>query len=266
MLVRPRGARGRPDPGSRRGRRPGGDGAAVRRPPRRQRPERRGRGRPAGRAGAADGPAGHRTARASTSAGTPSSPASTRAASSRPTEPVSLAVVGLAPDGSADYGFHVARRRRLAVDRRRAGARAARAAPRSCTSARSPAGPRPGCEAIARLVERLAGEGGALISVDPNIRPDARRRAGRRRRSATPRRSSASGWTGWSRHADVVKVSAEDLAWLEPDGGAPRRLDATPRAAWADRGAGAGRCSPTAAPPCGSPARATPCCTGGPRG
>ena len=119
----------------------------------------------------------------------------------------------------------------------------------------------PGSDAIARLVDRVARHG-ALISVDPNIRPPlADGPVG-----ATPRQhrapSSASAWTGWSRRADVVKVSAEDLEWLEPDG-RRRRTWTPPRSA----GPTAGRpwsCSPTAAGRCGSPARAARCCTASP--
>jgi fructokinase len=82
----------------------------------------------------------------------------------------------------------------------------------------------PGSEAIARLAERLHAAG-SLISVDPNIRP-----------------MLAEGPVGTSLGndrdvvrtrlerllavADVVKVSAEDLAWLEPDQpGNPAALD-----------------------------------------
>ena len=57
-------------------------------------------------------------------------------------QPVSLAVVGLAPDGSADYGFHVLG----AADWQWTDEELARVLPsgrRSCTSAPSPAGPRP---------------------------------------------------------------------------------------------------------------------------
>jgi len=148
-------------------------------------------------------------------------------------EPVSLAVVGLAPDGSADYGFHVLG----AADWQWTDDEIAGALPE--TTAILHVGSisswtAPGCEAIARVVERLAGEGGALISVDPNIRP-----------------MLADGPVGWSLGntaevvrqrldrltglADVVKVSAEDLAWLEPGTTSADALDAAARA-WAERG------------------------------
>jgi fructokinase len=150
-------------------------------------------------------------------------------------EPVSLAVVGLAPDGSADYGFHVLG----AADWQWRDEELADVPDRTAIlhvgsiSSWTP----PGCAAIARLVAAVAGRG--LVSVDPNIRP-----------------MLAGGPVGASlgndptavrerldvlvRQADVVKVSAEDLAWLEPDtgiGSAAREAaldDAAQR--WAARG------------------------------
>jgi fructokinase len=126
-------------------------------------------------------------------------------------EPVSRAVVGLAADGSADYGFHVLG----AADWQWRDEELADVPARTAIlhvgsiSSWTP----PGCAAIARLVAAVAGRG--LVSVDPNIRP-----------------MLAGGPVGASlgndpaavrerldvlvRQADVVKVSAEDLAWLEP--------------------------------------------------
>ena len=173
---------------------------------------------------------------------------------------MSLAVVGLGADGSADYGFHVlgaadwqwtddelaaclpertgdpARRLDLQLDRAR-------------LRAPSP-GWSSGCTATA-----------ALISVDPNIRPMlADGPVG-----ATLGNSAAVVGERLDRlvaRADVVKVSAEDLDWLDPDAGAD--LDAAAQR-WAERGA-ALVCSPTAGRRCGSPARAARCCTGSRRG
>jgi fructokinase len=146
-------------------------------------------------------------------------------------EPVSLAVVGLAPDGSADYGFHVLG----AADWQWRDEELADVPGRTAIlhvgsiSSWTP----PGCAAIARLVAAVAGRG--LVSVDPNIRP-----------------MLAGGPVGASlgndpaavrerldvlvRQADVVKVSAEDLAWLEPDTGSDEAAldDAAQR--WAARG------------------------------
>ena len=148
-------------------------------------------------------------------------------------EPVSLAVVGLGPDGSPDYGFHVLG----AADWQWTDADLAAVYPDrtailhvgSISSWTAP-----GCQAIAGLVERLHGEGGALISVDPNIRP-----------------ALADGPVGASlgnsapvvrerldrlvRRADVVKVSAEDLTWLEPDVRGDDGLDDAAQR-WAERG------------------------------
>jgi fructokinase len=149
------------------------------------------------------------------------------------TEPVSLAVVGLAPDGSADYGFHVVG----AADWQWTEDELARVLPEGTAILHVgsiSSWTAPGCESIARLVERLAGEGGALISVDPNIRPmladgPVGTSLGNTAEIVRERLDRLIG------HADVVKVSAEDLAWLEPTAGDATALDATARA-WAERG------------------------------
>jgi fructokinase len=144
-------------------------------------------------------------------------------------EPVSLAVVGLADDGSADYGFHVLG----AADWQWRDEELADVPGRTAVlhvgsiSSWTP----PGCAAIARLVKRVRDAGTALVSVDPNIRPmlpggpvgaslgndPAAVRARLDRLVAA---------------ADVVKVSAEDLAWLEPD----RRDMDDAATRWAARG------------------------------
>jgi fructokinase len=147
-------------------------------------------------------------------------------------EPVSLAVIGVGADGSPDYGFHVAG----AADWQWTG--------RELEGVLHPdtgllhvgsisAWTAPGAEAIAGLVERLAGT--ALISVDPNLRPPlahgpAARLIGNDEAGVRDRlgRLLAA--------ADLVKVSSEDLAWLEPDVGTDaERLDDAARR-WADRG------------------------------
>ncbi|MFW3172360.1 carbohydrate kinase family protein [Geodermatophilus sp. CPCC 206100] len=147
-------------------------------------------------------------------------------------EPVSLAVVGLGPDGSPDYGFHVLG----SADWQWTDEELAAVLPAGTAilhvgsiSSWTP----PGCDAIARLVERVADGGRALVSVDPNIRPmlaegpvGSALGNGRAEVRARLERLLA--------RADVVKVSAEDLAWLEPD--AADDLDATAQR-WADRGA-----------------------------
>lgn len=137
-------------------------------------------------------------------------------------EPVSLAVIGLAPDGSARYGFHV----QGAADWQWTDAELRAALP-------DPAGilhvgsisswTAPGCAAVAGLVERLAGR--ALISVDPNVRPML---------AEGPAGASLGNTAAVVRErverllarADVVKVSAEDLEWLEPgSSSSPSALD-----------------------------------------
>jgi fructokinase len=138
-------------------------------------------------------------------------------------EPVSLAVVGLADDGSALYGFHV----QGAADWQWTRAELDRALPDRTAILHVgsiSSWTRPGAEAIAALVERLRGR--ALVSVDPNIRPmlvegPVGTALGNDRAGVTARvdRLVAA--------ADIVKVSAEDVAWLEPDLGTdPASLDA----------------------------------------
>jgi fructokinase len=127
-------------------------------------------------------------------------------------EPVSLAVIGLAADGSADYGFHV----QGAADWQWTDDELARVLPAGTAILHVgsiSSWTEPGCEPIARLVARLHGEG-TLISVDPNIRPAL---------AAGPVGATL-GNTVERVHerldrlvaqADIVKVSAEDLSWLE---------------------------------------------------
>src|SRR3954470_14069208 len=126
-------------------------------------------------------------------------------------EPVRLAVVALAPDGSADYGFHVLG----AADWQWTDDEVAQVLPAATAILHVgsiSSWTAPGCEAIARLVERLAADGRALISVDPNIRPmlaDGPVGASLGNTPAVVRARLDRLLT----HADVVKVSAEDLTW-----------------------------------------------------
>jgi fructokinase len=120
-------------------------------------------------------------------------------------EPVSLAVVELAGDGSASYSFHTVG----AADWQWTTDELARDWPADTRilhvgsiSSWTP----PGCDAIAELAARVRDAGSALVSFDPNVRASliddadaVRARVERLRRTA-----------------DVVKVSAEDLQWLEP--------------------------------------------------
>ena len=147
-------------------------------------------------------------------------------------EPVSLAVVGLAADGSADYGFHVQGAADWQwTDDELAGVLPSGTAILHVGSISSWTAP--GCEAIARLVERLSGDGSALVSVDPNIRPMlAEGPVGTALgNSADVVRARLDRLVS---RADIVKVSAEDLAWLEPTTSAAA-LDAAARR-WSERG------------------------------
>ncbi|TFV73959.1 carbohydrate kinase [Blastococcus sp. CT_GayMR20] len=142
-------------------------------------------------------------------------------------EPVSLAVIGLGPDGSPDYGFHV----QGAADWQWTDEELATVLPDrtgivhvgSISSWTAP-----GSDAIARLVERLHGD--VLISVDPNIRPmlaegPVGAALGNDREGVRARLDRLIAL------ADVVKVSAEDLDWLGLSGD----LDGTARQ-WVTRG------------------------------
>ena len=149
-------------------------------------------------------------------------------------EPVSLAVVGLTPDGSADYGFHVLG----AADWQWTDEELTRAFPARTAIVHVgsiSSWTAPGCAAIAGLVERVHSSGSALVSVDPNIRPMLADGP-----VGATLGNSAEVVHGRLAHlverADLVKVSAEDLAWLEPGSADdPATLDAA-ASRWAERG------------------------------
>jgi fructokinase len=120
-------------------------------------------------------------------------------------EPVSLAVVELAENGSAEYSFHTVG----AADWQWTADELDRAWPAGTAivhigsiSSWTP----PGSDAIAELVRRVRADGTALVSFDPNVRPGLIADAAAVRAQVERLR----------RTADVVKVSAEDLQWLEP--------------------------------------------------
>ena len=145
-------------------------------------------------------------------------------------EPVSLAVVGLAPDGSADYGFHVLG----AADWQWTDTELAEVLPDEAAILHVgsiSSWTAPGCEAIARLVARVHAQG-VLVSVDPNIRPMlAAGPVGKTLGNTAPVVHDR--LDRLVTQADIVKVSAEDLAWLE--GTAANTLDEAAQR-WATRG------------------------------
>lgn len=146
-------------------------------------------------------------------------------------DPVSLAIVGLDGQGSPDYGFHVLGAADWQwTEQELAGVFPAAAQVLHVGSISSWTAP--GCAAIAALVERVHAAGTALVSVDPNIRPMLAEGFGNTPADVHRRldRLVAA--------ADLVKVSAEDLGWLEPDAGTgPAGLDDAARR-WAARGPG----------------------------
>jgi fructokinase len=148
-------------------------------------------------------------------------------------DPVSLAVIGVGDDGSPDYGFHVLGAADWQwTDGELAAVLSDGTAILHVGSISSWTAP--GSDAIATLVERLAGTGDVLISVDPNIRPVlAEGPVGEALgNSAAVVRQRLDRLIA---HADVVKVSAEDLAWLMPEVTGAAALDAVARD-WAERG------------------------------
>jgi fructokinase len=147
-------------------------------------------------------------------------------------EPVSLAVVGLATDGSADYGFHVLG----AADWQWTDEELDEALPDETAILHVgsiSSWTAPGCEAIARLAARVH-EQGVLVSVDPNIRPmlAAGPVGGTLGNTAPIVRARLDRLVAL---ADVVKVSAEDLAWLEGNALDAAALDEAAQR-WAARG------------------------------
>jgi fructokinase len=139
-------------------------------------------------------------------------------------EPVSLAVVELAQDGSASYSFHTVG----AADWQWTRAELDRDWPSDTRivhvgsiSSWTP----PGSDHIADKVARVRASGGALVSFDPNVRPSL---------IADP--DGVRGRIDFLRRtADIVKVSAEDMAWLEPGADGPGALDAA-AVRWAEEG------------------------------
>ena len=139
------------------------------------------------------------------------------------------------------------------MDGRRAGGRLSRAAAILHVGSIS-SWTAPGSDAIARLVDRVAGS--ALISVDPNIRPPlAEGPVGASLGNTAP--VVRERIDRLVRRADIVKVSAEDLEWLEPDVHGDRRAGRR-RAALGGARPGPASCSPTAAARCGSPGPGRP--------
>jgi fructokinase len=120
-------------------------------------------------------------------------------------EPVTLAVVDLADDGSAGYSFHT----QGAADWQWTPAELERAWPADTRivhvgsiSSWTP----PGSRHIADLVGRVRADGSALVSFDPNVRASL---------VDSPDDVQAQ-IEDLRRTADLVKVSSEDLEWLEP--------------------------------------------------
>jgi fructokinase len=120
-------------------------------------------------------------------------------------EPVSLAVVELRDGGSASYSFHTVgaadwQWTRAELDR--AWPAGTRIVHIGSISSWTP----PGSAHIADMVARVRASGGALVSFDPNVRASLIDDAEAVRARIDFLR----------RTADIVKVSAEDLEWLEP--------------------------------------------------
>ncbi|MDQ2709283.1 MAG: carbohydrate kinase [Actinomycetota bacterium] len=119
-------------------------------------------------------------------------------------EPTALAVVSLAPDGSASYGFHLeGTADRLVADPGPLPADTAAVVLGTCSLVLEP-----GASVYERVLRREAAAG-RLISLDPNIRgplipdPDAYRRR----------------FHGWLPSIGLLKLSDDDTAWLT--GGEP---------------------------------------------
>jgi fructokinase len=120
-------------------------------------------------------------------------------------EPVSLAVVELRDDGSAGYSFHTSgaadwQWTREELDR--AWPADTRIVHIGSISSWTP----PGSAQIADLVGRIRASGGALVSFDPNVRASL----------IEDEKAVRAQIDELRRTADIVKVSAEDLEWLEP--------------------------------------------------
>ncbi len=119
-------------------------------------------------------------------------------------EPTTLAIVGLDESGNATYDFYI----NGTADWQWTAEELAAAPPDEWVHTGSLAAwTSPGAEVISAHLERLRADGTTVISFDPNVRPlllGDRGDAARRIESLVAL-------------SDVVKASAEDLAWLYPD-------------------------------------------------
>lgn len=121
-------------------------------------------------------------------------------------EPATLAVVSLDADGRATYDFYVTGTADWGWTQSELPAELPAAATALCTGSLAVA-LAPGAAEITNLVRREHERGQVTVVVDPNVRP-----------SLLGDRSHARRLLGdLIEVADVVKVSDEDLAWLEPD-------------------------------------------------
>jgi fructokinase len=132
-------------------------------------------------------------------------------------EPAALAIVTRSDDGTPQYAFHLAG----AADWQWSDGELDAPAPDAVHVGSLALALQPGAAAIERRMERLREQGATVISFDPNVRPAlGLERAAERRRVLRQ-----------ARLAHLVKVSDEDLAWLEPDASAEDAI-----AAWRQAG------------------------------
>jgi fructokinase len=121
------------------------------------------------------------------------------------TEPATLAVVSLDADGRANYDFYVTGTADWGWSPDELPAALPDSATALCTGSLALAIP-PGDVAITDLVRRERRRGQVTVVIDPNVRPAL----------LGDRESARRVFASVIESADVVKVSDEDLAWLEP--------------------------------------------------
>ncbi len=121
-------------------------------------------------------------------------------------EPATLAIVSLDADGRAAYHFYVSGTADWGWTPGELPDQLPESATALCTGSLAIA-LAPGAAEITNLVRREHDRGRVTVVIDPNVRPGLLGDRSRARRLLS----------GIIEAADVVKVSDEDLAWLEPD-------------------------------------------------